>query len=49
MSKQDAETVIRHLESAEKAAAPLKDKELVKKIDIAKEHVTKRIDPSKQG
>jgi len=49
MSREDAETVQRHLENAEKAAAPLKDGQLVKKIQEAQEHVTKKLDHKKGG
>jgi hypothetical protein len=48
MSKQDAESVIEHLEKAKQAARPLKDADLTKKIETAREHVEKKADP-KQG
>lgn len=48
MSKQDAESVIEHLEKARQAARPLKNADLTKKIETAREHVEKKVD-SKQG
>lgn len=48
MSKSDAEQVKRILENAQEAAKPLKDKELVRKIEEATKHVVRRIDPSEK-
>jgi hypothetical protein len=47
MSKYQAEQVKEHLEQAAVWAAPLKDGDLLKKIEIAKKHVGDKLDPQK--
>lgn len=47
MSRQNAERVKEHLEQAAIFATPMKDGELLKKIEVAKKHVGDRLDPQK--
>lgn len=49
MSKADAEEVRKHLQNAERAAVPLKDNDLSKRIREATTHIEKKLDPTQGG